>query len=82
MAWGGPCWDLHLVLSYDCVNNDDHLEMAASSTILDGYPLIKHLISFNETHIQDVDDVGAIGVKKKKYSFRKRKQNVVEGSIF
>jgi hypothetical protein len=56
--------------------------MAASSTILDGYPLIKHLISFNETHIQDVDDVGAIGVKKKKYSFRKRKQNVVEGSIF
>jgi hypothetical protein len=31
-------------------------------TILDGYPLIKHLISFNETHILDVDDLGVVGV--------------------
>jgi hypothetical protein len=57
--------------------------MAVGSTILDGCPLIKHLISFNETQIPNVDDVGAIGVKKKKYSFHKRKQNVVDskGSI-
>ncbi len=52
-------------------------------TILDGYPFIEHLISFNETHITNVDDVGAIGVKKKKYSFHERKQIVVdfEGSL-
>jgi len=30
--------------------------------ILDGYPLIKHLISFNETHMLDVDDLGVVGV--------------------
>jgi hypothetical protein len=35
-------------------------------TILNGYTFIKHLISFNETHIPNVDDVGAIGVEKKK----------------
>jgi hypothetical protein len=34
--------------------------------ILNGYPLIQHLISFNETHIPNLDDVGAIGVRKKK----------------
>jgi hypothetical protein len=28
--------------------------------------LKEHLIAFNETHILDVDDVGTIGVKKKK----------------
>jgi hypothetical protein len=35
-------------------------------TILDGYPFIKHFIAFHETHILNVDDVGAIGVKEKK----------------
>ncbi len=51
--------------------------------ILDGYPFIEHLISFNETHIPNVDDVAAVGVKKKKYSFHRRKWNVVDfkGSI-
>jgi len=34
-------------------------------TILDGYPLKKHLMAFNETHIPDVDDVRVISVKKK-----------------
>ncbi len=29
-------------------------------TIHDGYPLEDHLITFNETHILDVDDVGTI----------------------
>jgi hypothetical protein len=38
-----------------------------------GYPFIEHLISFNETHILDVDDVGVVRVKKKKYSFHKKK---------
>jgi hypothetical protein len=42
---------------------------------LDGYSLRKHFIAFNETHIPNVDDVGTIGVKKKKYSFHKRKRN-------
>jgi hypothetical protein len=36
-----------------------------AQTIFDGYPLIEHLISFNETHILDVDDVGVVGVKRK-----------------
>jgi hypothetical protein len=45
--------------------------------ILDGYTLKEHFITFNETHIPNVDDVGAIGVKKKKYSFHKREQSVV-----
>jgi hypothetical protein len=45
--------------------------------ILDGYSLKEHFITFNETHIPNVDDVRAIGVKKKKYSFHKRKQSVV-----
>jgi hypothetical protein len=36
-----------------------------AQTILDGYPFIEHLISFNEIHIRNVDDVRVIGVKKK-----------------
>jgi hypothetical protein len=28
--------------------------------ILDGYPFIEHLISFNETYIPDVGDVGVV----------------------
>jgi len=31
LAWGGPCWALHLVLSCNCVSSDDHLEMAIGS---------------------------------------------------
>jgi len=40
-----------------------------AQTILDGYPFIKHFIAFHEIHIPDVDDVGAIGVKKNKIPF-------------
>jgi hypothetical protein len=36
-----------------------------AQTILDGYTFIEHLISFNETHIPNVDDVGVVSVKKK-----------------
>jgi hypothetical protein len=48
-----------------------------------GTPFIEHLITFNDTHIPNVDDVEEIGVKKTKYSFHKRKRNVVDfkGSI-
>jgi hypothetical protein len=51
--------------------------------ILDGYPLLEHFIAFNETHIPKVD-VGAIGVKKTKYSFHKKERNITdfECSIF
>jgi hypothetical protein len=58
---------LHLVLSYDYVNSDDLWKWLLGQTIRDGYPFKEHLITFNETHILDVDDVGAIGVKKKKF---------------
>ncbi len=33
--------------------------------MFDGYSMREHLIAFNETYIQDVDDVGIIGVKEK-----------------
>ncbi len=42
--------------------------------ILDGYPLIEHLVAFNETHISNVDDVGVVGVKKKKIPFIKGRE--------
>jgi len=56
---------MHLVLSYDYVSSDDHWKWPLDQIILDGYPFIEHLISFSETHIQDVDDVGVVGVKRK-----------------
>jgi hypothetical protein len=41
-------------------------------TILDGYLFIKHFITFHETHILDVDDVGVVGVKGEKNPFIRR----------
>jgi len=38
-----------------------------SQTILDGYPFKEYFIALNETHILNVDDVGVVGVKKKKF---------------
>jgi hypothetical protein len=38
-----------------------------AQTIIDMYALRKHLITFNETHILDDEDVGIVGVKKKKF---------------
>jgi len=38
-----------------------------------GTPL-KNSIAFNETCILDVVNVGVVGVKKKKYSFHKKKK--------
>ncbi len=53
-------------------------EWPLAQTILDGYTLKEHLVAFNETHIPDIDDVGIFGVKKKKYSFHKKKQNTID----
>ncbi len=52
-------------------------------TIFDGYLLIEHFITFHDTHILDVANVGSIGVKKKKNSVHKTKRNVIDskGSI-
>jgi hypothetical protein len=38
-----------------------------AQTNFNGYPLIKHFITFNETHIPNVDDVRAVSLKKKKF---------------
>jgi hypothetical protein len=40
---------------------------SSAQIILDGYSFIKHFITFHETHILDVDDVGVVGVKKIKF---------------
>jgi hypothetical protein len=39
-----------------------------AQTIFYGYlSLRKHVMAFNETHIPNVDDVGVVGVKEKKF---------------
>jgi hypothetical protein len=48
-------------------------------TILDGYPLKKHLITFNATHILDVDDVK---VNKKIWSFHKMIWSIIDSKGF
>jgi hypothetical protein len=47
------------------------------------HTLRKLFISNDETHIPIVDDEGKIGVKKKQYTFQKRKQKICKskGSI-
>jgi hypothetical protein len=45
-------------------------------TILDGYSFKQLFISYNERHILIVDEAGEIGVRKKQYTFQKRKRNV------
>jgi hypothetical protein len=42
-------------------------------TIFDGYFLWKHFVMHNEGHVPNADEVGAVGVKKNKYTFQKRK---------
>jgi hypothetical protein len=44
-----------------------------SRTIIDGYSLRKHLVKYNEGVVLDFDEVGVIGVRKKQYTFHKRK---------
>jgi hypothetical protein len=44
--------------------------------ILDGYSLKQFFISYKKIHIPIVDEEGKVGVKKKQYTFKKKKQNV------
>jgi hypothetical protein len=50
-----------------------------AQTILDKYPLRKHLTAFNETHILEDEDVRVVGVKKK---IHKRKHIGVDSEGF
>ncbi len=70
-TWWGPCWALYFVLPWDYVNNSDNLAMAVSSNNSKWVPLREHLIVFNETHIPNDEDVGVVGVKKKKIHKKK-----------
>jgi hypothetical protein len=45
--------------------------MAVSSNNSKWVPLREHLIVFNETHIPNDEDVGVVGVKKKKIHKKK-----------
>jgi hypothetical protein len=42
-------------------------------TIVDGYSLKQLLIFYNESNIPTIDEEGEIGVRKKQYTFQKRK---------
>jgi hypothetical protein len=44
-----------------------------SWTILDGYFLQKHLVKYNEDIVPNADEVGVVSVRKKQYTFHKRK---------
>jgi hypothetical protein len=46
------------------------------SNILDGNSFRQLFIFYNESHIPIIDEEGEIGVRKKQYTFQKRKQNV------
>jgi len=50
--------------------------VAVGTIIVDGYSMRQFFITYNETNIPIVDEEGEICVKKKKYTFWKRKQNV------
>jgi hypothetical protein len=47
-----------------------------AQTIIDGYFLRQFFISYDECNIPTVDEEGEIGIKKKKYTFQKRKHSV------
>jgi hypothetical protein len=47
-----------------------------AQTILNGYSLRQLLIFYDEGHIPIVDEEEEIGVRKKQYTFQKRKRNV------
>jgi hypothetical protein len=48
--------------------------VVVGTIIVDGYSMRQFLVTYNETNIPIEE--GEIGVKKKKYTFWKRKQNV------
>jgi len=42
------------------------LKWPLSQTIIDGYSLRKHLVKYSECFVLDINEVGVIGVRKKK----------------
>jgi len=49
--------------------------VAIGSTILDGYSLKQLFVFYDESNIPTIEE-GEIGVRKKQYTFQKRKQSV------
>jgi hypothetical protein len=47
-----------------------------AQTIVDGYSLKQLLEFYDENNIPIIDEEGEIGVRKKQYTFQKRKQSV------
>ncbi len=62
-----------------CLNNISTVmtiwKWPLAQTIVDGYSL-KQLVSNDENNIPTVDEEGVIGVRKKQYTFQKRKRSV------
>jgi hypothetical protein len=52
-----------------------------SQTIFCGHSLKALLKSYEDNHISDVDVEGAIGVKKKRYTFHKKKKKTLDVDI-
>ncbi len=53
-----------------------------SWTILDGHCLSSLLIAYDEHHVLEEDEKGVVGVKKKNYTFLKRKQKESKDEAF
>jgi hypothetical protein len=47
-----------------------------AQTIVDGYSLNQLFVFYNESNIPIVDEEGDIGVRKRQYTFQKRKLSV------
>ncbi len=47
-----------------------------AQTIVDGYSLKQLLEFYDENNIPIIDEEGEIGVRKKKYTFQKKKRSV------
>ncbi len=50
------------------------LKWPLSQTIIDGYSLRKHLVKYSECFVLDINEVGVIGVRKKKKLFIRRNE--------
>jgi hypothetical protein len=47
-----------------------------AQTIVDKYSLKQLFISYDESNIPTINEEGGIGVRKKQYTFQRRKQSV------
>ncbi len=50
-------------------------------TILDGFTIREILVSYDEIHVPTIDDEGQIDVRKKQYTFQKKKQKNVNHNV-